>query len=136
MSKEIWWSLLRTVLTALGAFLIGKNIWGQPIDNELWQSIIGVIMAVGSIIWGFFDKSNTLEAVQSALRSVFVVVGGLLIASGKVSAGTLESISGVILAVLPFVYRLLSKQKTDMIAAGTLKPETDIKGVTTLKKVA
>lgn len=136
MSQQVWLSLLRTVLTAFGAFLIGKNIFGAPVDDVLWQSIVGAILAVVSIIWGFKSKTNTLESLQSGLRSVIVVFGGLFVASGKISSGTLESIAGFVLAALPFVYSILSKNKTAMIASGTLLPSTDSKGTTTLKKVA
>lgn len=136
MSKAVILSLIRTVLTAFGAFLLGKNIFGAPLDDVLWQSIIGAIIALASIIWGFVDKTNTIDAVQSGLRSVIVVFGGLLVASGKISDKVLESVLGVASAIIPFLYSILSKTKTDMIAAGALKPETTLKGVTTLKKVA
>lgn len=136
MNKQVLLSLLRTVLTAFGAFLIGKNIFGNPVDDVLWQSIVGGILAAISIVWGFVDKSNTLDALQSGLRSIIVVFGGLLVASGKITDKVLESISGIVAAVIPFLYSILSKQKTDQIAEGKLKAVTDGAGVTTLKKVA
>lgn len=120
MNKETVFTLIRTLLTSVGVFLIGKNFLGSPIDQSLWQMLVGLIMAAISVVWGIMDKTIGLEMLQSFIRSVIVGLGGLLVAKGSVSPEKLESILGIVLAVLPLIYSILSRKKSDGIADGSI----------------
>lgn len=120
MNKDVFLSLLRTVLTAGGAWMVGHNILTTTIDTSLWQEIVGAIILVGSTIWGVIDKTTTIEAIQSAIRSILAVGGGILVAAGKISGDKLEAIGGMIIPILTFIYSYSSKKKNEMIADGKL----------------
>jgi hypothetical protein len=122
MNKETVFTLLRTLLTSFGVFLIGKNFLGSPIDQSTWQMLVGVVISFGSVLWGIMDKTIGLEMLQSFIRSAVVGLGGLLVAKGSVSPEKLESILGLLLAILPFVYSVLSRKKSDGIAEGSIAP--------------
>ena len=125
MSKEVLLSLVRTILTAIGAFFVGKTIFGTEVNSEVWQGWLGGALALVSTVWGIVSKDATVESVQSGLRSFIVVAGGILIALGKLKSETLEAILGVIAAIIPFLYSTLSKQKTAQLANGTLNATLD-----------
>lgn len=122
MNKETVFTLIRTLLTSFGVFLIGKNFLGQTIDQSIWQMLIGIAMSAFSVAWGMYDKTLGLEMLQSFIRSAFVGIGGLLVAKGSLSVEKLESILGIVLALLPLVYSLLSKKKSTELANGTIEP--------------
>ena len=122
MNKETVFTLIRTLLTSVGVFLIGKNFLGSPIDQSVWQMLVGVIMAGVSVVWGIMDKTIGLEMLQSFIRSAIVGLGGLLVAKGSMTPEKLESILGIVLAVLPLVYSILSRKKSDGIAEGSIAP--------------
>jgi hypothetical protein len=122
MNKETIYTVLRTLLTSVGVFLIGKNFMGSAIDQSVWQMLVGVIMAAVSVVWGIMDKTIGIEMLQSFIRSAIVGLGGLLVAKGSLSPEKLESILGIALAVLPLLYSILSRKKSDGIADGTIAP--------------
>jgi hypothetical protein len=122
MNKETVFTLIRTLLTSVGVFLIGKNFLGSPIDQSVWQMLVGVIMAGVSVVWGIMDKTIGLEMLQSFIRSAIVGLGGLLVAKGSMTPEKLESILGIVLAVLPLVYSILSRKKSDGINEGSIAP--------------
>jgi hypothetical protein len=124
MNKETVFTLIRTLLTSFGVFLIGKNFLGQAIDQSLWQMLVGLAMSAFSVAWGVWDKTLGIEMLQSFIRSAIVGVGGLLVAKGSISPEKLESILGIALAVLPLVYSILSKKKSGEIAQGYIEPNT------------
>lgn len=136
MTKDVILSLIRTLLTAFGAFLFGKNVFGTTLDSTTWEIWVGALLTLGSTIWGIVDKTSTIEAVQSGLRSVFTVGGGILVAMGKLTGQTLDSVVGLIAPIVTFLYSALSKQKNAQIASGVLKATTNSIGQTDLKKVA
>ena len=120
MNKETIFTLLRALLTTVGTFLIGKNLFGANIDDSLWQVILGALMSVASIVWGIMTKSLGLEMWQSGIRQLFLAVGGILLASGKLSPEKLESLLGLVTAVGVFVYSLISKVKSNQLVDGTI----------------
>jgi hypothetical protein len=122
MNKETVFTLIRTLLTSVGVFLIGKNFIGSPIDQSVWQMLVGIIMAGVSVVWGILDKTIGLEMLQSFIRSVIVGLGGLLVAKGSMTPEKLESILGIVLAVLPLIYSILSRKKSDGINEGSIAP--------------
>lgn len=120
MNKDTTLSLLRTLMTSFGIFLLGKNLLGSEIDQSIWQMVVGVTMAGVSVIWGVFDKTVDIEMLQSFIRSAIIGFGGLLIARGSLSPEKLESILGIVVSILPLLYSMLSRKKTNQIAAGEI----------------
>jgi hypothetical protein len=123
MNKETLMSLLRTFLTSFGIFLLGKNLFGSVIDQSIWQMVVGVTMAGVSVVWGIFDKTVGIEMLQSFLRSAIIGFGGLLVARGSLSPEKLESILGIVMSILPLLYSILSRKKTNNLVNGTLSLE-------------
>lgn len=120
MNKETILSLIRMFMTSIGMFMFGKNILGQPIDNSIWEMIIGVVMAGVSVVWGILDKNVAIEMLQSFIRSAIIGFGGLLVAKGSLSPERLESILGVAMSLLPLLYSILSRKKTGDLDNGKL----------------
>ena len=123
MNKETIFSLLRTALTLIGSYLIGKNLLGNTIDNSIIEILVGAGMSLASVVWGIFSKDLVIEQVQSFIRSAVVGIGGLLVASGKIEAGKIESLSGFLLAVSTFIYSLLSRKKSQNIVSGKIESD-------------
>lgn len=124
MKKDVLFSFLRTFLTAVGAFFVGKIVFATTVTTDVWEGWAGGGLALVSTIWGIRDKSATLDSIQSGLRSFVIALGGILIAMGKLSANTLVSILGVITPIVAFLYSTLSKQKTAQIATGKISATT------------
>jgi hypothetical protein len=118
MTKETTLSILRHLLTAAGAFLIGKHLAGQDLTDALWQSIVGALAAISGIIWSFKDKTVTMEGFQGVVRQVLTVFGGLMVGAGYLTNGALESISGAIIALLPLLQGHIEKTKTQQLLTG------------------
>ena len=74
------------------------------------------------------DKSATIEAVQSGLRSVIIFVGALLVGSGVIKDEVLQSVLAIVATLVPVIYSQLSKQKNKEIAAGNITV-TELSGV-------
>ena len=121
MNKETIFSLLRTALTLIGSYLIGKNLLGNTIDNSIIEILVGAGMSLASVVWGIISKDLVIEQIQSFIRSAVVGIGGLLVASGKIEAGKIESLSGFLLAVSTFIYSLLSRKKSQNIVSGKIE---------------
>lgn len=119
MNKEIVLSIVRSILTAVGAYMAGKYFLGTPIDDNLWLGVIASSVTLISVVWGIADKSATVEAVQSGLRSVVMFVGALLVGSGVFKGEVLESTLAIISVLVPILYSQLSKIKSKNIAEGS-----------------
>ena len=120
MDRKTIETLLRTAMTSLGVFMLGKNLLGTAIDASVWQMVVGTAVSLLAVVWGVLDKNLGIEMLQSFIRSAFVGFGGLLVAKGQLSAGTLESVIGVITAILPAIYSFLSRKKSQEIAKGAI----------------
>lgn len=112
--------IIRTVLSLLGAYLLGKNIYGIEATAELWQEATGVIMGVIAIIWSIRSKEATIEMLQGTMRQVLTFIGGLFVAKGKISAETLTLVIGLAAAILPPLYGFLSRRKTQQLDTGKI----------------
>lgn len=123
MSKETILGVLRALLTLAGTYLVGHNLLGVAIDSSTWQIILGAVVAVGSTIWGIVDKTAGIEQIQSAIRSVIISLGGILVAAGKLKGEVLEAIVGLVTAALPLLQSYTAKAKVVQMAAGTLVPQ-------------
>ena len=123
MTKETLLSLVRTLLTSIGVFFIGKNLLGIVVDSSTVEIIVGIVMSAVSVVWSIYDKTVAIEAVQSFIRQLIVGIGGLLLAKGYITPEKIEAILGVATALLPLVYSILSRKKTDEIQAGNIPVE-------------
>lgn len=122
-------SIVRFILTAVGAYVAGKYFLGTPIDDNLWLGIAGSVVSVISIVWGIGDKTATLEMLQSSIRSVIVFFGSLLVGTGVIKDEVLQSLLGIVSVLLPMIYSEISKKKSKDIAEGKLGL-ADLSGVT------
>lgn len=132
MTKEVFFSVFRSILTAVGAYLMGQSFLGATIDDNLWTGIISSAVTLGSVIWGIVDKSAGVEMIQSGLRSVVIFVGSLLVGSGVLKGEVIESILTIIATLVPVLYSQLSKRKSKNIATGDT-PIVELKGVNPVK---
>ena len=120
-------SIIRTLLTLVGSYLVGHAILGYNLSNEVIQVIIGAVMTIVSIGWGIADKTATIEQVQSAVRSAIIAIGGLFVAAGKINNDTLTSILGLIAPVLTSIQSATSKAKIVGLSNGSLQHQVDAK---------
>lgn len=127
MTKDQIISIIRTLLTGIGAFFIGKSIFGVAISDNIIGLVGGGVAVVGSFIWSILDKSLAVEGFQAAIKQVVTAIGGILAALGK-NIQSFESISGALLPILTLIYTYLSQKKSAAIAKGTIAIQ-DLKGV-------
>lgn len=123
MTKDTALSILRSILTLAGTYLIGHNLFGVAVNQDNFQIAIGVVISLGSTIWGIADKSIGADQIASAVRSILLTGGGLLVAAGKLNGSTLDAITGLALAVLPILQSYLAKAKVVAVATGTAVPQ-------------
>lgn len=113
-------SILRTLLTAVGSFLVGKVVFGHNVDDAILQTCSGIIMAVFSTVWGVLDKTASIEMIQSTVRQVITFIGGFMIAAGKLTNNNMEAILALIPVVLPLLQSHLSRVKSNQIDSGKI----------------
>lgn len=119
-TKIEWQGIVRTILSAFGAFLVGRNFFGHPIDESYWQEIVGIILGIVAVVWSIYDKTATVEAVQGALRQTLTFIGGILFSLGLVTNQTIQAILGVLAAVTPFIQGYLMRLKNNQLDAGKI----------------
>jgi hypothetical protein len=100
---------------------MAKNILGASVDAVMWEMIVGGIMSVMSIVWGVMDKNLGIEMLQSTIRNVFVAFGGVLVAQGKLSSEKLETYIGFAITILPVIYSILSRKKSQDVVTGGIE---------------
>lgn len=120
MKQETFFSFLRMALTAIGTFLIGKNLLGTAVTESIWQLVIGLAVALASIAWSIISKDTGYEKIESGIRQLLTVGGALAVAFGWIKAESLPQITGLIIAVLPFVYAWVTKTKNAQIKQGQI----------------
>lgn len=120
MTKENLLSLIRTILTLIGSYLVGHAFLGGHLTDEVWQTIGGAIMTLIGTIWGILDKSVGVEQAESGFRSAGIALGGILVAAGKISNQTLESFLALGAAIIPFILSSLGKAKLKQIDSGKI----------------
>lgn len=128
MNKESVLSLVRIVLTAVGAYVMGKYFLGATIDNNLWLGIAGSVVTAISITWGVLDKSATTEMVQSGLRSIVLTFGTLLVGSGVIKDEVLQGLLAAISIIVPAIISEANKRTNKNVATGKT-PIVDLSGV-------
>jgi len=128
MNKDKIFTIIRIVFTIGGALLLGKNIGGTVVDQNLTQMVLGVALGLAGLIWSFIDQTSTLESFQATIMNAFLFVGGLLVSSGKLSAEKLATWGGIVSMLAALIYPILSRKKSQAIASGTIPIEA-LKGV-------
>lgn len=128
INKERSLSILRIVLTSIGAYLMGKNFLGTSIDNDVWVGIVGGIVTAASIVWGIVDKTAKPEMIASGLRSVFLTFGTMLVGSGIIKDEVLQGALGVISIIVPAGLSETNKRVHKNVATGKT-PIADLSGV-------
>lgn len=119
-TKETWLSIIRTVLTAAGAYLIGLNFFGDPIDDTIWQGIAGCIITAVSVIWAIKDKTATQEMIASGLRQVIVFFGNFLVGAGYVKDEVIQGLLQIISILVPITSSAVARAKNRRIDSGDL----------------
>jgi hypothetical protein len=133
MKSTTWLAVLRMILSAFGAYWLGKNLFGHNINEALWQEIVGGMMIAISVVMTILDKSSTYEVVEGIIRQAITSIGGVLAGLGIITVEALATWSGIILALLPLLLSLVGKKKSQAIAIGDLGVK-DLSGVKEIAK--
>lgn len=131
MNIESLNSLLRTVMTLAGAFLVsgGAKFFGNVIDTAYWQEITGIVLTIIAIVWSIRTKTVEIEKLQGSVRQVITFICGILLAKGLLNDSTTSAIIAFAGAIIPYIQAGLARVKSEKIAAGEIKFST-LKGVT------
>lgn len=135
MNKQFVITLVRTIMTAFSAYVIGRNFLGNPVTSIWWEEAIAVVVTVISVAWGLWDKSTKLEGLQSGLRQVFAFAGGIIYAKGSMEPGIWQQVTGIVIDLATLIYSMTSKEKNAGIVAGKFTVVETNKGAV-LKKTA
>lgn len=125
MSKANVLSLVRMLLISLSSYFVGKHLFGVVLDADQYEGWIGLVIGLGTVVWGVFDNSTNLEGIQSFLRSAVTFVGGFFMGKGSITADQLTAISGLVLAIAPFLSSVLSKAIVVKMAQKQVVPKVN-----------
>lgn len=124
MKQEQINSLIRHVLTLIGAFLIGggtHHFFGQVIDTAYWEEITGVIITAISIYWSIKTKEVDIEKLQGAVRQVITFILTILTAKGILSESIALAILAFVAAVIvPWIQAGLARKKVEKLSTGEI----------------
>lgn len=122
MTQEQVNSLIRTILSLLGAFLAGGGLklFGMVIDTAYWMEITGVVLAIVSIVWSVVSKTVNIEKLEGAIRQTVTFVCGIFLAKGLLTEQTVAAILAFIGAILPLLQSYLAKKKSEDIENGVI----------------
>lgn len=118
-------SFLRALLIFVGTFFVGHNLFGHAVDQNIWEIIGGIVISLGSMIWGIASKQSTYESVESTIRSVLTAASGLLVSWGVVASTTVNAVLAFIPALGVLIQSFVGKAKTVAIATGTATAQTN-----------
>jgi len=121
MTQSSVLSLIRTLLTLAGAYLFGKNFFGLPLDEVIWQEIVGIGLGVIAIIWSVFDKTITGEVWQGVVRHVITFASGILVAKGVIDSATVQVILAALAGVFPWLQSTMQRSVNKGISEGEIK---------------
>lgn len=123
MKQEQINSLIRTVLTLVGAFMTGGGLhyfFGHVIDPAYWQEITGVVLALVAIIWSIRTKEINLEKLQGLTRQVVTFICGILVAKGLLNDQTALAVTSFVASILPYLQAGLERKKNEHLDAGKI----------------
>lgn len=115
--------VIRNILTAVGGYLLGKNLFGLAVNESLWQELTGVIMGIISVIWSIKEKNVTIEMFQGVIRNTVGFLGGIFVGFGKITGDTLALVLALIVPASQLIYSGLSRLKSQHIDEGKIKVE-------------
>ena len=122
MTRESLLALLKNIITVVAGYFLGKAFLGQVITGEVTDAIIGAVGAILTFYWSVRDKAVTIEVIQGVIRRTIGLIGGFLIANKVTDAGTIETITAVLIALAPFIQGWLSRKKAAMLNARHIQP--------------
>lgn len=125
MTSEQLNSIIRTVLTLIGAFLTGGGVnylFGTVIDTAYWQEISGIVLAIVSVVWSIVSKTVDIEKLEGTIRQIVTFICGILVARGLLNAQTGMAVIAFIGAIIPLIQSYLGKKKSDQLAVGIIQP--------------
>lgn len=125
MKQEQINSLIRTVMTLIGAFLTGGGLhyfFGHTIDTAYWEEITGIVLTIVAIIWSIKTKTVDIEKMQGMVRQVVTFICGILIAKGLLNDQTGAAVIAFVGSILPYIQAGLSRKKNDQIQQGIIAP--------------
>lgn len=122
MKKSEVLAIFRFLLSAVGSYILGINVFGLTIDSSLWQEIVGGIMAVSGIVMSVLDKSVTTDMILGFVRQVVTVGGGLLVAAGKLKGDIVTGLLALIPLLAPYIQGVISRRKNLQLQNGTINP--------------
>lgn len=68
-----------------------------------------------------------IEVVLSFIRQIAIFVGGMVVATGYVTAGQWELLTGAVITIVPVVWGLVSKWKDQQIKMQLVDEKKDLK---------
>lgn len=114
MSKEVVLGFLRQAFTAIGPFLVAQGLAGD--SPEVVGVVGGAILAVTGLVWGIVDKSGKLmPSLLSVGRHLIGATSGILLATGALDAGAVESGTALALSAIAFGGSFVNKKKVAAI---------------------
>lgn len=117
-------SLIRTVMTLVGAFLTGGGIhyfFGHVIDSAYWEEITGIALTIFSIGWSIATKTVVIEQLQGSVRQVVTFIAGILMAHNILNAQTGLAVIAFVAAIIPYIQAGLSRTKTQQLSVGKIQ---------------
>lgn len=121
MTQDTGLSILRSLLTLIGSYLVGHAIFGHTVTADIWTVIGGAAATVFSTVWGIVKKTATIDSSESAIHSVLLTLGGLFVSAGVINQDTLTAILGLVGSISPILLSQISKSKVQLIEKGKLK---------------
>ena len=104
-------SILRALMLAVGGFLVGHHFLGTTVDAPYWDVFTGGIMAIVAGVWSWRDKLLSTEQKVSFARSTITFIAGIVVSAGWLTDNTVNTILGVITAIMPFIIGSVLKGK-------------------------
>lgn len=128
-TKSVGLSILKYSLAFFGTFLISKTIPGfGVVTTQTIGVVVGSLMTVAGLIWGFFDGSTNLEAWSSGIKTSIVGVGGLLVAAGLLSQDKLDALVALVVSLGPVIVSQMQKITNKQVADPN-KPNVQINAI-------
>lgn len=110
MKQDQILGIVRALLSALGGWLLGKNLFGTTVDESLWQELLGVAMGIASVVMSILSKTLTLEMAQGVARQVISFFGGIGVGKGLITAQTLTLVMGLVPVIAAWLAGLFNKK--------------------------
>lgn len=120
MSQNQVFSIIRNLAMVLGSWLVGRNLFGATLTPEVWQEVVGGIILLVTLYFTWKSHELTIELAQTLILKLVMSVGTVLIASGKITGEYLTKIIGTLTVLIPIIYSIISKKKSEKIAAGDI----------------